>query len=214
MTGEQSCTASTVVLLLCQSGVLIAHMIHACCDKSYDELWSSFLADNSTSNPNTAQLPDVLKQRVTWAKQQPDLYKHAQRLCYGPRCQVIVYERATTGGASFSAMTTEGKKHFRNNVVNVVLMKDINVCWAGHVQFFLTHTPPGYDVGEVDETCIAHVHLYKKVPTREQIDPIVDCPVFQESFKDDPNGNMWPMEKLAPAHSLSRATTSLHGCVF
>ena len=65
-------------------------------------------------------------------------------------------------------MTTEGKKHFCDNIVNVVLMKHIDVCWAGHVQFFLTHTPPGYDVGEVDETCIAHVHLYKKVPTRDQ----------------------------------------------
>ncbi|DBA92766.1 TPA: hypothetical protein ACH3X1_002961 [Trebouxia sp. C0004] len=33
---------------------------------------------------------------------------------------------------------------------------------------------------------------------RDQIDPIVGCPVFQEGFKDDPNGNMCPMEKLAP----------------
>ena len=43
--------------------------------------------------------------------------------------------------------------------------------------------------------CIAHVHWWKKVPTQDQIDPIVGCPVFQESF---PNGNTWPMEKLAP----------------
>ncbi|DBA87975.1 TPA: hypothetical protein ACH3X1_004958 [Trebouxia sp. C0004] len=65
-------------------------------------------------------------------------------------------------------------------------------------RFFLAHTPPGYDVGDVEEACIAHVHWYKKVPRRDQIDPAVGCPVFQEGFKDDPNGNMWPMEKLAP----------------
>jgi hypothetical protein len=94
-----------------------------------------------------------------------------------------------------SAMTTEGKKHSRNSVV---LMKDDDVYWAGRVRFFLAHTPPGYDVGDVDQASIAHVHWYKKVPSRDQIDPVVGCPVFQEGFKDDPSGNMWPMEKLAP----------------
>ncbi len=77
-------------------------------------------------------------------------------------------------------------------------MKDDGVYWAGHVCFFLAHTPLGYDVGDVEEACIAHVHWYKKVPRRDQIDPAVGCPVFQEGFKDDPNSNMWPMEKLAP----------------
>ena len=112
-----------------------------------------------------------------------------------PRCQVTVYDRAQIGGTSFSAMTTEGKKHSRNSVV---LMKDNDVYWAGRVRFFLGHTPPRYNVDNVEEAPIAHVHWYKKAPSRDQIDAIVGCPVFHEEFKDDPNGNMWPMEKLAP----------------
>ena len=183
----------------------------SCCDKSYDELWSKFLVDTSTTKPTRAQLPNALKQWHAWANQQPDLCEHAQRLCYGPRCQVTVYDRAQIGGASFSAMTTEGKKHSRNSVV---LMKDNDVYWAGRVRFFLAHTPPGYDVDEVEEASIAHVHWYKKVPSREQIDHVVGCPVFQEGFKDDPNGNMWPMEKLAPvALTVARHRKSGWVCV-
>ena len=26
----------------------------------------------------------------------------------------------------------------------------------------------------------------------------LQCPIFRTSFKDDKNGNMWPVEKLAP----------------
>ncbi|DBA92559.1 TPA: hypothetical protein ACH3X1_002783 [Trebouxia sp. C0004] len=71
-------------------------------------------------------------------------------------------------------------------------MKDDDVYWSGRtrVHFFLAHTPPGYDAGDVEEACIAHVYWYKKVPSRDQIDSIVECSVFQEGFKDDPNGNM------------------------
>ena len=58
-----------------------------------------------------------------WAGHQLNLCGHAKRLCYGSRCNVTVYDRAVIGGASFSAMTTEGKKLSRNSVV---LMKDIS----------------------------------------------------------------------------------------
>ncbi|DBA98877.1 TPA: hypothetical protein ACH3X1_014634 [Trebouxia sp. C0004] len=184
-------------------------MACSCCDKSYDELWSKFLADTSTTKPTRAQLPNVLQQWHAWANQQPDLCEHAQRLCYGSRCQVTMYDRAQIGGASFSAMTTEGKKHSRNSAV---LMKDDDVYWAGRVRFYLTHTLPGYDVGDVEEACIAHVHWYKKVPRRDQIDPIVGCPVFQEGFKDDPNGNMWPMAPVTL--TVARHRKSGWVCVF
>ena len=73
------------------------------------------------------------------------------------------------------------------------------------VDFFLGHTLPGYDVGDIEEVCIAHVHWYDHVPAgRDDIHPKIGCPVFKERFKDDISRNMLPLEKLAPV-SLTTA---------
>ncbi|KAL3131095.1 hypothetical protein ABBQ38_000406 [Trebouxia sp. C0009 RCD-2024] len=92
-------------------------------------------------------------------------------------------------------MQTEGKKRSRDSVV---LMWDSGEYWAGRVRFLLSHTPPGMQHG-AESVDIAHVTWYGHVSSREPaICPVLGCPIFRKCFKDDPKGNMWPLEKLTP----------------
>ena len=106
-----------------------------------------------------------------------------------------VFDRATIQGVKFSTTATEGKKKSRDSVV---MMQDNGKFWAGRVQFFLSHTPPGVAADSQSGVFIADVKWYSHVPQREAMSPALGCPVFKKTFKDDSSGNMWPVEKLAP----------------
>ncbi|KAL0028532.1 hypothetical protein WJX77_012456 [Trebouxia sp. C0004] len=51
--------------------------------------------------------------------------------------------RCLTGLPFRESSPPEGKKKSRNSVV---LMRDSGKLWAGHVSFFLSHTPPGVGI--------------------------------------------------------------------
>lgn len=167
-----------------------------CCPK-YEELWSSFVQAEVSGNVTKQRLPSLLHDWFRWGSQQPQFCQHAQALCSGPRLSVEVYDRAVIQGVEFSSMQTEGKKRSHDSVV---LMKDSGVYWAGRVRYFLSHTPPGMTHVHGDSMAdIAHVSWYGHVPAREaSVCPTLGCPIFKKCFKDDPKGNMWPMEKLTP----------------
>ncbi|KAL3134392.1 hypothetical protein ABBQ38_006453 [Trebouxia sp. C0009 RCD-2024] len=167
----------------------------ACC-QPYDALWTSFVQTEVSGSITRDRLPELLEQWYAWGKQQPTSCEQAQRLCYGPKLSVEVFDRATIQGVRFSTTKTEGKKKSRESVV---LMKYEGKLWAGRARFFLVHTPPGIHPSPDSGVLIAHVKWYNDVSAREQATTVFGCPVFRTSFKAGKGTcNLWPIDKLAP----------------
>lgn len=77
----------------------------------------------------------------------------------------------------------------------MVLIRDNGVSWASRVCLLLVHTPHGCLTGVEAE--VAHVCWYERVK-RDTMSAALMWPVFMRHCNDDHNGNMWPIEKLAP----------------
>lgn len=150
-------------------------------------------------------LPDALDDWYDWALKQDDLTEEQQELCYGPQLSLEQYDRATIGEANFVASSREGVKFSRNSAV----IKHCNgAFFAGRVRAFLSHPAPGWQGCNVeDEANIAEVEWFAPAAAAPGIDnglsTSLNCPVFRRSFNDDPTGNMWPLERLAPCNLLT-----------
>ena len=91
---------------------------------------------------------------------------------------------------------------------SVVLTKSNGKYWAGRVNAFLSHAPPGWeDCHLSEEANVAEVDWFADaVPAAGISDGLsvcLGCPVFKRDFKDDRTGNLWPMERLTPCKLAS-----------
>ena len=86
---------------------------------------------------------------------------------------------------------------------SVVMLQDNGVYRAGRVSRFLTHTAPGCEPDLEHDTNIADVKLYAPVAANHQAakksSKAIGCPIFKSNVVDAPDGNLWPILKLAPA---------------
>lgn len=72
---------------------------------------------------------------------------------------------------------------------------------AGRVQAFLSHSAPGSTSTDInDETSIAWVQWYKRVPTDQpSVDPDLGCPVFSRVLNaNEPLGNFCLVDRILP----------------
>ena len=97
-------------------------------------------------------------------------------------------------------MRQEASKQARDSVV---LTRDGGDLFAG----FLDASPPDASPDEDYETLIADIKWYARVPqsgtaaAAAQSSKLLGCPIFRKQFYDDPRGNFWPVNKLAPCKS-------------
>ena len=99
----------------------------------------------------------------------------------------------------------EGAKYARDSLV---LTKSKGQYWAGRVTAFLCRDPPGREDCHPDEQANnAEVPWFARAVEGPGISDgmarDLKCPVFRRKFKDDPTGNLWPLEKLSPCELLS-----------
>ena len=90
-----------------------------------------------------------------------------------------------------------------------VLYRDTVMASTGQgVRAFLSHAAPGWeDCSVSDEANIAEVEWFAPAVAASAIcnemSSNLNCPVFKREFRDDPTGNLWPMERLAPCKLAS-----------
>ena len=84
----------------------------------------------------------------------------------------------------------------------------IEAYFAGRVKAFLSHRAPGWQGCNLeDEANIAEVEWFASAAAApgivDGLSTNLSCPVFTRSFKDDPTGNLWPLERLARCNLLT-----------
>ncbi|KAL3154995.1 hypothetical protein ABBQ38_011520 [Trebouxia sp. C0009 RCD-2024] len=113
---------------------------------------------------------------------------------------LLAYDRVICGCIEIVATVQEGSKHARDSVV---MLYDDGMLRAGRVTRFLVHTAPGCIPDLEHDTNIADVRLYAPVSNThvaaKASSKAVGCPIFKSNLVDDPQGNLWPILKLAPA---------------
>ena len=152
---------------LCKAFDCSSTALCTCLD--YRELWDKFLHDTCRSVPSNAQLPVALDAWKVWG-QHAGLSVQQQELCLGPELSVHVFDRATVGNARLACTRVE-KSRFACD--SVVLTKSNGKYWAGRVNAFLSHAPPGW------EDC----HLPEEANVAE-VDCSADEPQLQASAVD------------------------------
>ena len=117
------------------------------------------------------------------------------------------YDRAVIGSCKFACMRVEKKKFARDSLV---MTKANGKYWAGRVCAFLEHVPPGFEDCHPDNMhmpALAEVAWFANAMPAEGVSGgiAVDlkCPVFKRAWQDDPTGNLWPVDRLAPCKLLS-----------
>ncbi len=108
-----------------------------------------------------------------------------QELRLGPERPVCVFARATIGNATLACTRVEKSKFALDSVV---LTKSNGKYWAGRVDAFLSHTPPGWeDCHPSEEASVAEVDWYADaVPTAgisNGLSVCLGCPVFRETLR-------------------------------
>ena len=84
----------------------------------------------------------------------------------------------------------------------------IEAYFDGRVKAFLSHRAPGWQGCNLeDEAKIAEVEWFASAAAApgivDGLSTNLSCPVFTRSFKDDPTGNLWPLERLARCNLLT-----------
>ncbi len=110
-----------------------------------------------------------------------------------------------TGNARLACTRVEKSKFARDSAV---LTNSNDKYWAGRVNAFLSHAPPGWeDCHLSEEANVAEVDWFADaVPAAGISDGLsvcLGCPVFKRDFQDDRIGNLWPMERLTPCKLAS-----------
>lgn len=119
------------------------------------------------------------------------------RLCNGPVCSVRVYDRATAGSVTFTGTRLEGSKKAKDSLV--MIWDNDEECQAGRVQAFLSHSAPGSSSSDInDETSLAWIHWYKRVPANQHaVDPDLQCPVFSRALNaNEALGNFCLVDRI------------------
>ena len=132
------------------------------------------------------------------------------RLCNGPVCSVRVYDRATAGVVAFTGTRLEGSKKAKDSLV--MIWDDDEEYQAGRVQAFLSHSAPGSTSRDIsDETSIAWIHWYKRVPDDQPtVDPDLQCPVFSRALNaNEALGNFCLVDRILPCKLASPTTSSI-----
>ena len=179
-----------------------------CTCLNYTQLWDRFMQDQLAEGipaPTKQQLPESLRQWYAWALEQSNLRYAERELSFGPELALQQFDRALFGEAKFAATRVEGAKYARDSLM---LTKSKGKYWAGRVTAFLCHNPPSQEDCHPDEQAnIAEVQWFARAveapSVSDGIATDLKCPVFKREFKDDPTGNLWPLEKLSPCKLLS-----------
>ena len=111
-----------------------------------------------------------------------------------------MFDRATIGNAALACTRAEKFKFARDSVE---LTKSNGKYWAGWVNAFVSHAPPGWeDCHPFEEANVAEVNWYADaVPTAGIINGLsvsLGCPGFKTDFQDECTGNLWPIKRLTP----------------
>ncbi len=159
------------------------------------ELWDKFLQDTGSNVPNKAQMPAALDAWRVWG-QHAGVSMQQQELCLGPERSVRVF----IGNATLACTRVEKSKFARDSVV---LTKSNGKYWAGRVNAFVSHAPPGWeDCHPFEKANVAEVNWYADaVPTAGisiGLSVCLGCTVFKRDFKYVRTGNLWPIERLTP----------------
>ena len=121
-------------------------------------------------------------------------------MLWPPTCMLCLPMTGSSMVLEIMATVQEGSKHARDSVV---MLYDGGMFRAGRVSRFLVHTAPGCIPDLEHDTNIADVRLYATVPRTHQAakasSEATGCPIFRSNLVDDPQGNLWPVLKLAPA---------------
>lgn len=155
--------------------------------------------------PQSNSYQNALEAWRIWAVQKSGLSDDDLALCAGPELSIGQFDRANIGNSTFACMRVEDAKFARDSCV---LTKSDGKCWAGHVCAFLSHTPPGYeDCAPHLEADVAEVVWFAEAVPAEGITDgasnDLQCPVFKRAWQDDPTGNLWPVDRLAPCKLAS-----------
>lgn len=177
-----------------------------CNHPSYAELWNNFRLETAADQPPKpakSHIPAELLAWHEWAQQKGSknlLDRHQVQLCYGPMHALTAYDRISYGGVEIVATVQEVSKHARDSVI---MLHDNDLYRAGRVVRFLVHTAPGCIPDKEHDTNIADVRLYQPVPDSHQAakasSKALGCPIYKSNLVDEPEGNLWPILKLAPA---------------
>ena len=83
------------------------------------------------------------------------------------------------------------------------MLRDNGEYRAGRVTRFLSRTAPGCQPDPEHDTNIADVMLYATVSASNSAaaasSAALGCPIFKKTLVDNPQGNLWPILKLAPS---------------
>jgi len=148
------------------------------------ELWHEFLQDPDRLVPSKAQTPTALDAWRVWG-QHAGLSVQQQELCLGPELSVRVFERATVGNTRLACTRVEKPKFACDSVA---LTKSNGKYWAGWVNAFLSHAPPGWeDCHLSEEANVAEVDWFADaVPAAgisSGLSVCLGCSVFKMTFK-------------------------------
>ena len=143
-----------------------------------------FLQDTDRLVPSKAQTPTALDAWRVWG-QHAGLSVQQQELCLGPELSVRVFERATVGNTRLACTRVEKPKFACDSVA---LTKSNGKYWAGWVNAFLSHAPPGWeDCHLSEEANVAEVDWFADAVPAAGISGglsvCLGCPVFKMTFK-------------------------------
>lgn len=169
---------------------------------AYNHLWQAFLRETGQRQAPKAMLSKQLDAWRLWGERHKaagSMDAADALLCNGPVCSVRVYDRASAGTVMLTGTRLEGSKKAKDSLI--MIWDDDEDYQAGRVQAFLSHRAPGSTSTDInDETSIAWVHWYKRVPSDQpSVDPDLQCPIFGRALNaNEPLGNFCLCERLLP----------------
>lgn len=166
---------------------------------NFSALWDRLLQATDTAMPNKHHLPAALKDWYFWAQEQMAaglLSRHQVEICIGPHHILRHVDCARVGPAVLASSRLESAKKARDSIV---MSQNSTQLIAGGVRAFLSHSTPEFNRAPEHESNIADVEWFAQVPrTHVAAQKRHAGPWMPRHTLDHPDGNLWPVEKLAP----------------